>query len=162
MAAQAAYAGLAALQLAGSYFASENIREAARLNQDIAEMNAEFAELDAYDALIQGETEATRYQSVIDNVFSEQTAIAAAQGLDLDFGTAASLQAEDDFVNQMNLMEIEKAAQEQALGFRNEASQFRMRGVLGAAQADVQAQTVLTQGITSAAQTGITGYRRSL
>ena len=74
MAAPLLYGGVAALNLVGGYFASENIKESARLNQDISEMNAQFAELDAYDAEIEGFTQEARYQSVIDTTLSDPLA----------------------------------------------------------------------------------------
>jgi len=115
MAAQMAlYGGLAALQLTGGYFASQNIKATARLNQEIADMNAQFAELDAYDALLEGESEKARYQSVIDSVLGEQQAIMEAQGVDTSFGSAASISEETKFTAELNLMEIEKQAQERA------------------------------------------------
>lgn len=157
----AAYGAIAALELAGGYFASQNIKETARLNKEIADMNAEFAELDAYDALLQGESDEVRYQSVIDQTLSDQNAIAEAQGVDLQFGSAAALRQEDKFIAELNMMEIEKRAQEQSLGFTEQAAQYRKAGILGLAQSDVQAGQVMFQSALGAARTGLTGYTRS-
>lgn len=163
MAAQGAmYGGLAALELAGGYFASQNIKETARLNQEIAEMNAKYAELDAYDAMLEGESQEVRYQSVIDETLSDQRAILAASNVDTNFGTASSIEAETKFIGQINLMEIEKRGQEQALGYTNQAANYRIGGVLQKAQADVQASSVMTQSLLGAGRTGITGYRKGL
>lgn len=162
MAAQAvAYGGLAGLELAGGYFAAQNIKETAALNQDIANMNAEFADLDAFDALAQGQTNQARYQSVIDNTLSEQTAILAASGVDTSFGSAASIQEETKFTADLNLMEIEKQAQEEALGYTRQGRDFRTTGILQRSQADVKARQALVQGATSAAKTGLSGYSRN-
>ncbi|MCK5641238.1 MAG: hypothetical protein KAJ19_10585, partial [Gammaproteobacteria bacterium] len=117
----AAAAGLAAFQLAGGYFAAENIRETARLNQDIAEMNAEFAELDAYDAEIEGFSAVARYQGVVDATLGTQQAELAAADVDVNFGSAASIQEETRFIADMNKMEIINQAEEKALGYEREA-----------------------------------------
>jgi len=163
MAAQAAlYGGMAAIQLAGSYFAAENMKETARLNQDIAEMNAEFAELDAYDAELEGVSEVARYQSVIDATLSEQQASLTAADVDVTFGSAAEIQKETKFLGELNKMEIEKRAQEQSLGYQQQARQYSLSGYLQASRAKVQAKQTQIQGLTQAANTGITGYRRSL
>lgn len=156
-----AYAALAGLQLAGGYFASQNIKESARLNQDIANMNAEFAELDAYDAITEGYTEQARYQSVIDQTLGEQQLIMAAQDVDVSYGTASSVQAETNFTAQLNLMEIEKHAQEKALGYKTQARQIKTGGVMQAAEAKTRAGQAMFGAVTGAAQTGISGYRRS-
>jgi hypothetical protein len=157
----ALYGGLAGLQLAGGYFASQNIKETAKLNKKISDMNAQFAELDSYDALNEGHTEATRYQSVVDNTTAEQAAQLAAQDVDVNYGSAASIQAETHFTGEMNKMEIEKHAQEQALGFRRQARDYRTSGAMAFADAKTKSGQAMFSGITSAAQTGLTGYERS-
>jgi hypothetical protein len=153
------YGGLAALQLAGSYFASQNIKETAKLNQDIADMNAQFAELDAYDALVEGETEQARYQSVIEETLGQQQLIQTAQDIDVNYGTASAVQSETKFIAEMNLMEIEKQAQEKALGFKTQARQFRQSGVIQRAEANAKAASVLFSGAMGAAEKGLTGYK---
>ena len=156
-----AYAGLAGLQLAGGYFAAQNMRESARLNQDIANMNAEFAELDAYDAVTEGYTEQARYQSVIEQTLGEQQLMMTAQDVDVNYGTASATQEETKFTAEMNLMEIEKHAQEKALGYKSQARQFRSNGVMQKVEGDTRAAATMANAVVGAAQTGISGYRRS-
>lgn len=162
MSAQAGlYGGLAALQIAGGYFASQNIRQTAELNRDIAEMNAEFAELDAYDAELEGYSAQARYQSVIDNTLSDQQTMMAASDVDLNYGTNAAIQEETRFIGELNKMEIEKQARERALGFKRQARDITLGGTLDYAGARTRAGAAMFSGITDAAQTGLTGYSRS-
>lgn len=154
------YAAMAGFQLVSGYFASQNIRDTAELNRDIAEMNAEFAELDAYDAQLEGHNKKTRYQATIDNTIADQKTIMEAQGVDSGFGSAASIASETEFVGKLNLMEIEKAAQEQALGYKRQARDFRLGGKLNYGNAMARASQAMTSGITSAMKTGLTGYER--
>ena len=162
MSAQAAlYGGLAALQLAGGYFASQNIKDTAKLNRDIANMNAEFAELDAYDSEMEGYSRATRYQSVIDNTLSEQQALLTASDIDVNYGSAAEIQEETRFMGELNKMEIEKQAQEAALGYKRQARDFRIGGKLQYGADKTRAAQAMFSGVTSAAQSGLTGYQRS-
>lgn len=152
-------AGLAALQLAGGYFASQNIKETAKLNQDIANMNAEFAELDAYDAITEGYTQQARYQTVIDQTLSEQNLALTAADVDVNYGTAATLIDETKFTAQMNLMEIQKQAEEKALGYKSQARSYRSGGALQFADAEAKASNVMFNSAASAAQTGLSGYK---
>lgn len=162
MSAQAAlYGSKAALDIIGGYYASQNIRETAALNRDIANMNAQFAELDAYDAIKEGYSQQARYQSVIDNTISQQNLAIAASGGDATYGTTASLQEETEFIAQLNLMEIEKRAQEKALGYTQQARQFKMGGEISYAQDQIRAQQALYSGVSSAINQGVAGYRRS-
>lgn len=162
MSVQAAgYGALAGLQLAGGYFASQNIKATAELNRDIADMNAEFAELDAYDSELEGYTRQARYQSVIDNTLAEQQAILAAQDVDVNYGSAASIAEETRFLGQLNLMEIQKQAQEEAMGYRRQARDYRMGSALDYADARGRAGQAIFSGVTGAAKSGLTGYERS-
>ena len=151
---------MAGLQLVGGYFASQNIKATARLNQEIAEQNAEYAKLDAEDAIRQGQTAQAKYQSVIDDTLSQQNALMSAQGVDTGFGSAASIQQETRFTAELNLMEIEKRAQEKALGYEKQSDDYLTGGVMQTAQAEAKASNVKFNAITSAAQTGASGYDR--
>lgn len=152
--------GLAGLQLASGYFAAENIKKTAKLNQDIANMNAEFAELDAYDAKIEGESQVAKYQSVIDNALGEQQARLAAADVDLNYGSVADIQKETRFIGELNKMEIIKQAEQQALGYKRQARDYKLGGVMNYSQAKSQASTVQTQAILGAALTGYKGYSK--
>ena len=160
MSAGYAYAAVAGLQLAGGYFASQNIRETAELNRDIAEMNAGFAEWDAYDAEMEGLSELARYQTTIDKVLGEQRAIAAAQGVDLSFGTAGAVHQEDSFNAQLNKMELQKRAQESALGYTRQARDIRLGSSLEQADAKKRAGQAMFKSVIGAADTGLTGYSK--
>lgn len=161
MAAQAIlYGGLAGLQLASGYFASQNIKETARLNRDIANMNAKFAELDAYDAELEGYSKQARYQSVIDSVLSEQQAALTAADIDVNYGSAAEIKADTRFIGELNKMEIEKEAQERALGYKRQARDMRIGGSLNYASERARAATTMFNSGVGAAQTGLTGYER--
>lgn len=163
MAAQAyMYGGMAALQLVGGYFASQNIKDTAELNRDIAEMNAKYAELDAYDAEIEGISTVTRYQSVIDNTLAEQSAILAAEDVDVNYGSAASLESESRFIGELNKMEIERRTREQVLGIKSQARDIRMGATLAYGDAMTRAGQAMFQSVTGAAQAGLTGYKRSM
>ena len=155
-----AYAGLAGLQLAGGYFASQNIKETAALNRDIAEMNAEFAELDAYDAKLEGVTQKAKYQKEIDITLSEQQAAMTAADIDVTYGSAAEIQKETRFIAELNKMEIDKQAEEQALGYKREARGIRFNSFLEYQKAKKEAASVMFQSAMGAAKTGLSGYGR--
>lgn len=156
-----AYAALAGLQLAGGYFASQNMRETAKLNQEISDMNAEFAELDAYDAVTEGFTQQARYQAVIDETLGEQQLIQTAQDIDVNYGSASAVREETKFTAELNLMEIQKQAQEKALGYKSQARNIKSQASLDRADADAKAGQVMFNSVVGAAQTGISGYKRS-
>lgn len=150
-----AYAGMAALQLAGGYFASKNIKDTARLNRDIAEMNAQFAELDAYDARLEGQTQKAKYQSVVDKTLGEQQLAMTAAGVDTTYGSAAEIQQETRFIAELNKMEIEKQAEEQALGYTREIRKTRFNSFLQYGEARKKASGVMFESLMGASKSGI-------
>lgn len=162
-----AMTSIAAFQLASSYFAAQNARDTAELNHDIARMNAEFAELDAHDAIIDGESAVARYQSVVDQTLSQQRAVLAAADVDTTYGSAAEVTKETRFIADLNRMEIEKQAQEKALGYKRQARDFRLQSDLNLAAEEGRASAIEAQGLTNALGTvsraDFTGYgvRRS-
>ena len=157
--AVAAFA-LAGLQLAGGYFAADNVKKTAQLNEDIANMNAEFAELDAFDAELDGFTQIARYQSVIDATLADQTVSLAAQDVQIGFGSAGELAKESRFIAELNKMEIEKQAQEKALGFKREAREHRLGGVLTRLKGEADVASIQISSLTGAASTALSGYQR--
>lgn len=156
----ALYGGMAALELVGGYYAAQNIRDTAALNEEIAEMNAQFAELDAYDARVEGYSKVAEYQKVIDQTISQQQASLAAANVDVTFGSVSTIKAESEFIGNMNKMEIEKRAQEQALGYESQARDYRFKATLSASQAETQAAQVEFQSYIGATKTGLTAAQK--
>lgn len=159
MSAQMALYGVQAyLQVAGGYFASQNIKEAAAINKQVSDMNAQYAELDAFDAEAEGQSQQARYQSVIDQTLGQQQLLMTAKDIDVNYGSASSIQAETKFTGELNLMEIEKQAQEKALGLKNQAMNIRQQGEMNQAQADIQARQVMFSSAMGGMKT-LTGYQ---
>ena len=152
---------VAGLQLAKGYFDAQNAKDSAELNQDIAEMNAEFAELDAYDAEVDGFTQIARYQGDVDKTLSQQRLNITAADVDINYGSAASIVEESRFVAELNKMEIEKQAQEKALGYRQQARSIRITGSAQNAAAKQRSSDDQFRSITGAISTGASGYSRS-
>lgn len=154
--------GMAAFQLASSYYANENIKDTAALNQEIAEMNAQYAELDAYDAKIQGKTFEAKYQKVVDKTLSDQQAALTAGNIDVNYGSASEIQKETRFIADINRMEINKQAEERALGFTREAGNTRLQSFLNSQEAQTRASDVKSKALIKAGgaaiQGGLSGY----
>lgn len=153
-----AAAALAAFQLVSSIQQAEAIRGQARLQKEIAEFNAQFAELDAYRTEQYGETEVARYQNEIDATVGNQRVAYAASGVDVTSGTAAAIQAETKLTGFLNQLDIRTQAQSKALGYKREAMNIRLQGITGQSQASLNANAVETAGIIGAVPGAISGY----
>lgn len=153
--------GVGALQLYSGFTQARMFRDQARFNKRIADMNAKWAEHDAWEAEKYGFTESARYQSLIDKTVSEQRAIMASKNIDVSTGTAKELQEETKLIGYLNQLDIQNRASLQARGLKNEAGNLRLGGRLGIAQAEAQAGSAILQGIAGAGTTGLSAYARS-
>lgn len=152
------YAALAGFQLISSFQQGETIRDSAAISREVSELNAMYAEIDSYEAEQQGLTEEARYQSVIDSTISAQRLAFAVQDVDVNTGMAKELQNESRLVGMLNKMDIKNQAHARALGFKNQARQYRLQGAMGQAQASGEASAVQSAGIMGALSTGLSGY----
>lgn len=156
-----AAAALAAFQIASGYQQGEMIRENARLKREIDDLNIESAKVDEFNARKEGYTEASRYQNVIDQTVGEQRAAFAAKGVDVNYGTAAEVQAETEFTGYLNKLDIFKKANERAQGFQKEIINMRLGSAMTFRQSQVDAAGAEAQGIGKGLGTAISGYSRS-
>lgn len=155
-----AYAALAAYQVVKGFYDAETIREQAKLQQQIDEMNAEDAELDAYNAEKYGFTESARYQSVVDKTVASQRSAYATNNVDVNYGTAAERQDETRLVGHFNMLEMQRRGKERAMAYRREARNIRLGSEFRMYQANIDASASVTSGVMGAAQTGLSGYSR--
>lgn len=161
MAVGYATAGLIGFQLWNAHQQSDLILQSAELQSQIDAMNAEYAEIDAWNAERDGFTEAARYQTVIDQTIGEQRAIFAAQGVDFTRGTAAEVIRESKLAGFLNQLEIQAAGRKKAYGYKVEASNLRLGGYTSQIQSEINAFATRTAGTISAVGTGISAYERS-
>jgi hypothetical protein len=160
MAPLIAAAGVAALQLFQGQGQAEAIRQNAEYQRQVGDMNARFAEVDAYEAEKFGYTEVGRYQNIIDSTVGEQRANYAAQNVDVNYGTAADVQTETKLSGFLNQLELQRQAREKAMGFRREARNLRLGTSLTVTGAQTNAAAAETSGLLNAAATGLSGYER--
>jgi hypothetical protein len=151
---------LAGYQIFSGLRQSKKIKEQARKQAALMELNAKYLEADAYEAEKFGETKMARYQSVVDANIGEQKQAYAAQGVDVNSGTAKAVQTESQVVGFLNSLEIQKEARQRAAGLRREAANVR-RGIgVMTAQAAADASATRLQAFAKAAETGLAGYAR--
>lgn len=161
----AAVLALAGFQIISGIHQAETIRANAALSKEINEMNAEFAELDAYNAELNGLTQEARYQNVIDATLSTQKVALASQDIDINFGSAKEFAAETKLNGFLNQVDIRNQAHATALGYKAQARSLRLSGKTAEGQANLQASATqnaaLIGGLTTALPT-LTGYASKL
>lgn len=139
---QASNSLLSAYQQAGA------LREQGRYQQQQLEFNARISELQAEDATARGDREAGAARRVGKQVRGAQRAALAAQGVDVNSGSAADVQDETTQLAEADAQTIRANAWREAWGFRAQAQQARGQGRMGMLAANNQARsTILTGGL---------------
>jgi len=154
-----AYAGMGAM----SMFSASQQAEAQRAQGDYAvrqaEAQAEFAGMQSDDALKRGDRAASRYGQQVRGAIGGQRAALAAQGIDVNTGSAAASQEDIAAAGAEDMMTIRNNAWREAWGYRVQASQGLGQARMGQLGADNNARMTLLTGGIQAANWGLEGMR---
>jgi hypothetical protein len=156
------FVGVAAFQLTSGLQQAETIRENGKLTREIADMNAEFAEIDSFHAEQDGGTQAAAYEGKADQVQSDQVVAYTSKDVDVSFGTAAEVIADSKLATFLNVVDIKNQAHRKALGYKDQARQYITGGVLAQAQSQLNASATQNSAIIGAATTAASGYSKYL
>jgi len=125
------------------------------LNQIRVESNARIKEMQADETIKKGDRDLVEFQKSGSRLKGAQRAALAAQGIDIDSGSAAELLSETDEILLQDSVTIRNNAMFEAYGLRSSADQDRLQGYLGELQSSRQASTTLISGGLGAIQAGI-------
>lgn len=151
----------AAFELVAGAQQAETIRANAQLQKRVNDLNAGFADLDAYNAEQAGYSRAARYQEVIDKTVGSQRTAEAANNVDVNFGTAAELQSETKLTGFLNQLDIKQSASMQALGYKNQANNIRLQSIVSGNNAEGAANAAVNNSLFKAGTTLVSGYTPS-
>ena len=159
MGAIGAIAAASAIQTIGSaYTQSRAIKSQGQYERGVANINAGFSTLQAEDALARGEQDATAYQRQGRQLIGAQRARMAAQGLDLESGSALDVQEDTAAAVAQDVVAIRTNAWREAFGYRMDALNYKYAGQFAMSDARNRARsTALTAGI-QIADTGLQAY----
>lgn len=142
---------MAGLTLAGGVSQSRAINAMGDYQKSIFDTNARFSELRAEDAIKRGDKEAQNVQKQAKRLIGSQRATLAAQGIELDEGTALQIQEDTAELGAADAMTVRNNAWREAWGFRAQALDFRSQGKMAKLGArNRAASTLLNAGMQSA------------
>ena len=156
-----AYFALAALQAVGGFQQADIIRQNGDLQSSVNNMNARFADLDAFNAKSAGYSNAARYDSVIDSTVGAGRAAYASENVAVGYGTAGDVEKDNKIAGLVNTLQLKRGAENAAAGYQTQAINIRLGGQMTQLQSGLNASAAQTQGIMSAIGTGVTGYQMS-
>jgi hypothetical protein len=128
--------------------------------KQIYDTNARFSKIQSDDALRRGEEMAGRVRANARKVQGSQRAALAAQGIDVNSGSAIDLQDETYTMGEKDAMTVSNNAWREAWGYRVEANNATMRGELAKASADNEARNTLLTGGLRGLSMGMDSYDR--
>jgi hypothetical protein len=126
-----------------------------------SEINSRFAEIEGEAALAKGDKEAAEFEKKVRQTTGTQRAILAAQGIDVDDGTALEIQLEAAEQGAKDAQTIKNNAWRQAFGFRQQSVNELIQGRFDSMTAKYRARSaVFGAGVGGLAQ-GAAGLSRS-
>lgn len=157
-----AYLALAGLQAVGGFQSADIIRQNGDLQASVNDMNAQYADLDAYRALESGYGNAARYQTTVDQTIAADRGAYASEGVQVGYGTAADVEGDNRIAGMVNTLQIQKNARNAAAGYQAQAINIRLGGQTIQLQAGLNASAAQSQGVMGAASTLLAGYGYSV
>lgn len=156
---------LAALSAASSLSSAQMSASAqkaqARFDATQYEGNARLADFKAREATRIGEKEVQRASLQNKRLVGRQRAVAAAQGIDPDSGSALDISEETAGLSALDQVTIRNNAWKQAWGYQSEASQLRSQAAFTRIQGKSNVQKTLSTGGMQAATSIMGGFAKS-
>lgn len=157
-----ATAAIAIANLAGAYSQSEAAKARGQFEQQQAEINARFADIKKREALRMGDKAAAEHGRRIKSLVGKQRTALAAQGVQVDSGTAAEIQEQTREIGRDEMETIRNNAWREAFGYEQAALADRTSGQFARIAGDFSARNTLITGGLNALDIYARGYKESL
>jgi hypothetical protein len=126
--------GAAGAMAMGAYTMFSGVSDAAAKSEQahheltMAEQNARFSELQEADAKDRGVRDAARVRGRVRQVRGSQRAALAAQGIDINSGSARDVQTDTETLGALDELTVRNNAWREAWGYKTQALNYRMEG----------------------------------
>jgi hypothetical protein len=124
------------------------IEEGAEANAGVLEYNARMLEAMARDSIRRGVDDENRFRVDLRGLIGAQRTSYAAQGVEVNSGTALDVQADTAYQGELDALQIRVNAAREAWGFRVEAENTRMQ--VGALRKNAGLQATSTRATSRA------------
>ena len=114
----------------GSMMESNDIKKGGAFSAAALRQNAMLARKQAEDAVKRGETNSMEAYSKGRSMLGSQRAAMAAQGIDINYGSAMDVQVDTSIATSMDMMMIRNNAAREAWGFNVQASDYENQAYL--------------------------------
>jgi hypothetical protein len=150
-----------ALQVGQGYVAGETAKAEGDFQNHMAKLNAGLLDQQASFAVNRGAEAANDLHRKAKKTSAYQRAALAAQGVDVNSAGGADILAESQAVTEMDQETLKMNAYREAWGYKSEANNALSRGRIAAIAGQGERTRSLISGVSSAAQTGLSAYKRN-
>jgi len=158
MAATGALAVGAISSAATAYSQAQAYEAQGYYQKKMSKINASFAEMEAEDAIKRGDREAGDVRRRGKKIHGAQRAALAAQGIDIDSGSALDIQDEARSMTEQDALTVRNNAWREAWGYRVQASNATAEGRMAQLTARGNARNTLLTGGLQATSYGLQAY----
>lgn len=146
-----ALVGQAASSLLTAGAQSTSLRMQGQYQEQIYKLNSRLAELNAQDALDRGDLKIQQYGSAVKKLVGSQRASFAAQGIDVNSGSAKEVQNNTQYQARLSELTIRNNAFREAWGYKIEAITSSAKGEFTNISSNFNANTTMLSGYQGAA-----------
>lgn len=143
----------AGVGLYSSYQQAEAGKKEAEFSAGQSDLNARLARIQADDAIDRGDKEAKSLKGKVGQVVGSQRAGIAAQGIDVDTGSAVQVQDDTKMIGERDMLTIKNNAWREAWGFKVEAQNHSGTAAMTRAAGENRYKNTLLTGGLQAAET---------
>lgn len=133
----------AVLAVAGAGYSAYASYKSGKINQQIAEKNAQVTDFQSSDAVYRGEIEEDNLRLEVRRIIGAQRAAYAGQNVDVNEGSASVAQEDTAYLGELDALTIRNNAAREAFGYKVESFNQRSQGTLDRMRGTNQAATTL-------------------
>lgn len=139
-----------AISLVGGMMGAQNAKQEGAFNAGMLKQNAALKEQTADETLFAGDTSADWQRVRTGQAVGTQRSVQAANGIDVNSGSAAQLQDDTAMIGELDALTIQNNAARESFGYRIQADQDRMNAVQTVTNAGNKATGSILGGIGGA------------
>lgn len=145
--------------LLNAYGQSEAIKAKSDFDAKQFELNSRIADMQSDEAIKQGDKAAAAQKTQAKRVVGAQRAALAAQGINIDSGSALDIQQETAEMGAVDAMTIKNNAWRESWGYKMNAANMRGQADITRISGQNQANNTLLTGGLQAASYGAKGFK---
>ncbi len=154
--------GAQAIGTMGSAYAeSKSIKAQSKYEAQQLELNSKLADLQAKDAEHRGKQDVANYKTEVNKLIGSQRASMAAQGIDVNDGSALDVQMDTKEMGALDALTIKNNAFREAMGFKIESVDYQGQAAMTRHAGKTAARNTLISGGIKAATDFGTGMYKS-